>query len=693
MIRRMHIGVALLVIVAAVSAQERPAQDDPQTTFVTGVRAVRVDLYATRDGAAVTDLRADEIELLEDGVPQTIVTFERIDLRPAGAADPGPEPRTLAASRAMVADPRVRTLAVFLDIWHTAYAGALGPAEQVRFPVLRRLDAVLGPDDLVGFMTPRMRASDVTFGRGLGALARLEGRWTDASPLRSDPGTDYDDVELMYLTCYPPTPEDRSQWLANEMIARRREQRVLEALEELAAHLADLREERKAVLVITDGWRLYLPNPRMLEPRVDDQLPAPPIGGRGREGTTAITERGPIVVSEAARMRCEADRRMLASIDHRDRVDEIAARANRGNVSFYPIAPAGLTTTLSAAGAGARITTFANTTPFAVQGSLRVLADGTDGIAVVNTNNLDGGLQRIIDDTSAYYLLGYTPTNSEPDGRYRRITVRVNRPGVSIRARPGYTAPTAAEARRVIPLPDRGPLDPVPAALAALGNINLRTPLLLRGSVWVRPDGTPMMWMSGEIETQARREQGWPGGGGSAELVVRSPDGREVASGTVDLAALAPAFSSRPAVTAALSPGDYTVRVRLTSPDGSVSLSDTIAIGVPAAAVSLGDPLIARRGPATGTQYVPTADPRFRRNERMRLELPSSRDTVAAARLLDRAGEPLPVPAQVTPREDPADGLSWVIVDITLAPLAVGEYLVEVAAADEVRLIAFRIVP
>ena len=67
------------------SAQQQP-------TFRTGIQSVRVDLYATRDGQPVTDLRRDEISLLEDGVSQTIQTFERITfaaptaIRPADPA-------------------------------------------------------------------------------------------------------------------------------------------------------------------------------------------------------------------------------------------------------------------------------------------------------------------------------------------------------------------------------------------------------------------------------------------------------------------------------------------------------------------------------------------------------------------------------------------------------------------------------
>ena len=55
----------------------------------------------------------------------------------------------------------------------------------------------------------------------------------------------------------------------------------------------------------------------------------------------------------------------------------------------------------------------------------------TDGIAIVNSNDLDRGLRRVVDDLTSYYLLGYYSTNSKLDGRFRSIKVRVKRPGVS----------------------------------------------------------------------------------------------------------------------------------------------------------------------------------------------------------------------------------------------------------------------
>src|SRR5690606_26782725 len=77
--------------------------------------------------------------------------------------------------------------------------------------------------------------------------------------------------------------------------------------------------------------------------------------------------------------------------------------------------------------------------------SLHNLAVGTDGLAVVSSNDLHRGLERIAADLTSYYLLGYHSTNTKLDGRYRRLEVKVKRPGVNVRARRGYRGPTAEE--------------------------------------------------------------------------------------------------------------------------------------------------------------------------------------------------------------------------------------------------------
>ena len=105
---------AAVAAAALLTAQDQTsAPQDP--TFRTGIQSVRVDLYATKDGKPVTDLRADEVELFEDGVPHTIQTFERIAVA-AHTAAPRAEPRSLADRRRMASDPRYRLFVVFVPL-------------------------------------------------------------------------------------------------------------------------------------------------------------------------------------------------------------------------------------------------------------------------------------------------------------------------------------------------------------------------------------------------------------------------------------------------------------------------------------------------------------------------------------------------------------------------------------------------
>jgi VWFA-related protein len=57
-----------------------------------------------------------------------------------------------------------------------------------------------------------------------------------------------------------------------------------------------------------------------------------------------------------------------------------------------------------------------------------------------NTNDLAKGVARMQIERTTYYLLGYQPTNTALDGKFHRVTVKVKRGKVSVRARPGYVA-------------------------------------------------------------------------------------------------------------------------------------------------------------------------------------------------------------------------------------------------------------
>ena len=123
-------------------------------------------------------------------------------------------------------------------------------------------------------------------------------------------------------------------------------------------------------------------------------------------------------------------------MDFDSRYRQLLQEARKENVSFYPITPGGLQAPVTVEG----IDALKQTTD-----DLISLAHETDGIAIVNTNDLNGGMKRIADDLAAYYVLGYYTTNTKFDGGLRSIKVRLKANGKAVRARRQYRAPTQAE--------------------------------------------------------------------------------------------------------------------------------------------------------------------------------------------------------------------------------------------------------
>jgi hypothetical protein len=93
-----------------------------------------------------------------------------------------------------------------------------------------------------------------------------------------------------------------------------------------------------------------------------------------------------------------------------------------------------------------------------------------------------------------------------------------------------------------------------------------------------------------------------------------------------------------------------------------------------------------------GNKEVPTADLRFRRNEQVRVEIPTRSTDPVTARLLDRTGKPLAVPVTAAVRDD-ADGSRWVTAQLALSPLAPADYAIEISSGDRRMISAFRVVP
>jgi hypothetical protein len=287
-----------------------------------------VDAYVTRDGKPVTDLTADEIELLEDGRPQTIQTFELVTVRPGGPDARRIEPATVAASRQAASDPRARVFVIFLDTKHTHITSA----QLMRRPLAAFLDRVVGQDDLVALMTPVMAAFEITFTRRVGSMAAmLDQPWSWGQHSSIDAT---DPVEENYERCYPTTlTQPFEDQILGQMVLRRRVKLTLDALRDLVVHLDGLREERKAVLVVSEGWTLF---------REDRSLfPSKPMSGGvfvGPDGRLRLGD--PSVDYSGMSMReCERDRMLLAGFSIGGSLTSyVACAAPEAFAAYAPVA-------------------------------------------------------------------------------------------------------------------------------------------------------------------------------------------------------------------------------------------------------------------------------------------------------------------------------------------------------------------
>lgn len=485
------IVVALATAATLVSGQQ-PPQQPPR--FRAGTNFVQVDAYPTKDGAPIEDLGAADFEISEDGAPQKIETFEHILIEPAPQERIDPSSPTLA--NALAADPHRRVFVIFLDNANVTIEGSM----QIREPLIELLTRVLGADDLVGVMTPDMGPDQIAFGRKTEVIEnalRNDWPWGRKNSIRLD------EQEEKYDSCFPPLPGERApSALATELIQRRRERIVLDSLNDLVRHMSAIREGRTAVVAVTEGWILYSPNQALTNPRKDptsgsnaDPLPGsprPPGVGPGGTLTLDDPQRQPF---GSIQRECDRDRMELAMTDDNKYFRDILGDANRANVSFYPIDPRGLHPFDSDIGPNPP-------PPLAVDHailrnrleSLHVLAENTDGIAFVDNNDLRAQLRRLSADLTSYYLIGYYSTNTKLDGTYRRIKVRVKRPGAAVRARNGYRAATEAQVAAARTDTSAGPAAAPNAAITdALGMLE-RTARTGRGFV---ASGDPVVFHRG----------------------------------------------------------------------------------------------------------------------------------------------------------------------------------------------------
>jgi VWFA-related protein len=679
------VSVRFLTVVAAlatvaVAAQQQPAPPDPAAQqqqqpqppprFRIEANYVRVDVYPTKDGVPVQDLKVEDFEVLENGARQQVQAFEHIVVSPAGPQSLRVDPGSVRAGEQAAANPRNRVFVFFIDRAHVSFEGA----GAIREPLIRLIDRVLGPDDVVAVMTTDMSAGDITFGRKTQVIAEmLRQDWSYGRRMTLVAENEH---ERQYESCFPNFDQ---QQLVEQLIRRRRERVSLDALYDLVRYLGSVREERKAIIAVTEGWPLYRPDDSMLKLRNSEGLPGkPPVGvdefGKLRVNPPRRDGAGAIDITV-----CERERMYLANIDDEDYLRRLTEDANRNNASFYPVDPRGLEVFETDIGPKAppSLTVEREMLRRRLDG-LRTLADATDGMAVIDTNNLEKGMHRIADDLTSYYLLGYYTTNSKLDGQYRKITVKVKRPGVDVRARRGYRAATAEEVNAGRPAAAAAPVsEAARTANAALSRL-ARVPTGQGLAVNVTPvlDGSgsriTAVWVAGEV-LGPRDEFGR----GGALNIVRQGGGAE---GGV-IGTLKPgerSFLTKLTVDTPPANGATSVDidVKVTPAGQATPLTQVVKVSIDPNALQ---PMPFKRGLSTGNRLLPAASFEFSRTDRLQLQVPlTSGAKPGTGRFLDRTAQPLQIPVQVGEKTD-EDGQRWLVADAVLAPLAPGEYVIELS--------------
>ena len=682
------VSVRFLTVVAAlatvaVAAQQQPAPPDPAAQqqqqpqppprFRIEANYVRVDVYPTKGGVPVQDLNVEDFEVLENGARQQVQAFEHIVVSPAGPQSLRVDPGSVRAGEQAAANPRNRVFVFFIDRAHVSFEGA----GAIREPLIRLIDRVLGPDDVVAVMTTDMSAGDITFGRKTQVIAEmLRQDWSYGRRMTLVAENEH---ERQYESCFPNF--DQKQ-LVEQLIRRRRERVSLDALYDLVRYLGSVREERKAIIAVTEGWPLYRPDDSMLKLRNSEGLPGKPPVGVDEFGKLRVNPPRRDGAGDTDITVCERERMYLANIDDDDYLRRLTEDANRNNASFYPVDPRGLEVFETDIGPKAppSLTVDREMLRRRLDG-LRTLADATDGMAVIDTNNLEKGMHRIADDLTSYYLLGYYTTNSKLDGQYRKITVKVKRPGVDVRARRGYRAATAEEVNAGRPAAAAAPVSEAArtanAALSRLARVPTGQGLAVNVTPVLDASGSRItaVWVAGEV--LGPRDEFARGG---ALNIVRQGG---VTEGGV-IGTLKPgerSFLTKLTVDTPPANGATSVDidVKVTPAGQATPLTQVVKVSIDPNALQ---PMPFKRGLSTGNRLLPAASFEFSRTDRLQLQVPlTSGAKPGTGRFLDRAAQPLQIPVQVGEKVD-EDGQRWLTADAVLSPLAAGEYVIELSFAS-----------
>src|SRR6516225_711199 len=407
----------LLAQAPAPNAPAAKPQENP--TFRLQVDLVTNDIVVRDErGNFVSDLKQGEFEIYEDGVKQdiasmTVVTGGKVNNLLAPPPPPPPEGIILPPTKPRN-DVSGRIFLFFVDDLHLQFHNT-GRVRELFKKISKEL---VHDGDMFGIVSsgPSSIAIDMTYDRN-----RLD------EAIKKMTGNELSPTDIIQG---PSGAEGPSE-------VRYRAHVAFSTVGDVLNELEKVHNRRKALVYVSDGYDF---NP-FQDSRLGNMDPNSPF----QQNTFAQTQNqmnaqnassNGTTASPDPLMQQQQKNEKFAAADLAREFGALTRTANRANVTMYTIVPRGLV------GRGDIAENVDpqqwNTYVRKSQDSLRVLAEETGGVAVVNQNDFSKALKRIDAETSDYYVLGYYSKNPDPTRRRRQIQVKVNRPKVEVWARKEY---------------------------------------------------------------------------------------------------------------------------------------------------------------------------------------------------------------------------------------------------------------
>lgn len=373
---------------------------------------VTTDVIVRDDkGQFLPNLGKNDFDVYEDGVKQDVVTFVLTHggrvLSDTSAPPPPVQEGILLPAQKPTADASGRIFLIFVDDLHMDFRNT----GRIR-DLFKKIEKELIHDgDMFGIVSsgPSSIAVDMTYDRKRldEAINKIAGNGLKPSDIIDTPSGSQGPPEVRY-----------------------RAHTAFATVDEVLKNLEQVHNRRKAFIWVSDGYDF------------DPYRKSRDAADAQRYGTNQSDPNGtgdPNAPDASGIDPFSSQNNEFAAADLAAELTEVTREANRANATLYTIDPRGLV------GGPDLDDDKVDPTDWQdhireTQNSLRVLAEQTGGLAVINQNDFDKALKRIDAETSDYYVLGYYSSNPDPTHRKRAIEIKIDKPGkYDLKYRTSYT--------------------------------------------------------------------------------------------------------------------------------------------------------------------------------------------------------------------------------------------------------------